>query len=139
MTDYMGEWTRFLGTTNAPATRWVSPQEDKVRGVGYFKISYESAWARNAADLEAGAVPDTWRNTAETHLALKLTALQAADGAGLYATSTGVGKTTLPITVKTESNYTDAINLGTEFGWSRESHGWVFKIAEGTYVLGQSK
>lgn len=140
MTDYMGEWARFLDMTNAPAARWVSPQMDTARGTGYFKMSYESAWASSAADLEVSAVPDSWRESAETSWALKLTPLDKAAAMLLCATITGLGKTTLPIEMKAESTYTGtAPDIGTEFGYSREKHAWVFKIAEDNYVLGEFK
>ena len=85
-------------------------------------------------------MPDSWRGQAEQSWAMKLTPLDASAAALLYATITGLGKTTLPIDVKTESTYTGAApGIGTEFGYSREKHAWVFKIAEDNYVLGEFK
>jgi hypothetical protein len=66
--------------------------------------------------------------------------LDKVSAALFYGTITGLGKTTLPIEMKAESTYTGASpDIGTEFGYSREKHAWVFKIAEDNYVLGEFK
>ena len=85
-------------------------------------------------------MPDSWRGLAEQSWAMKLTPLDASAAALLYATITGLGKTTLPIEMKAGSTYAGTVpDIGTEFGYSREKHAWVFKIAEDNYVLGEFK
>ena len=136
MTDYMGDWQRFPGMTNAPAMRWVSPQEDKVRGTGYFRLAYESSWAKSVSDLEMASVPDSWRAPAEKTWIMKLTTLEKSAALELYNTLTGIGTTSLPLTLKEDSDLKDTIPLGTQFGYSREKRAWVFKIDDDNYVLG---
>lgn len=129
----MGDWQRF---PNAPAMRWVSPQEDKVRGTGYFRLAYESAWAKSVSDLELVSIPDAWRAPAENTWIMKLTTLEKSAALNLYTTLTGIGNTTLPLTLKEDSDFNGTIALGTQFGYSREKKAWVFKLDDDNYVLG---
>ena len=132
---YFGEWERCEDVPNKPSQRWVSPQEDLYKE-GFFKVCYSTS--EDVSELEANAISGAWREPAMKQWFLKLTIIENVVGIELFKTITGLGVTTIPMLPDPESDYKHEIELGTVFGWSREVHGWIFKIDD-MYVLGKGK
>ena len=135
MSDYMGDWMRYLGMTNAPAVRWVSPQEDTEKNTGYFKVAYDSAYYFTVADLENGAVPRIDKLVPDV-VVQTLKAIDKATVTPLLVTLTGVGTTTIPVVPKDASDSNEALPVNTKFGWSRELQAWIYVLPDDTYMSG---